>query len=695
MNKTNSFLARLKETARKSVVGHDTDGREQLIRLLDEAGNDPRYRPVLDSLCIRFGLYPYVSNSARDLTAGESISVELHRSKEKHFPLLHSEQAAVLNRLIDGHNVVLSAPTSFGKTKILESLLLEKQDWTTVIVIVPTIALMDELARRLSKSVPNYKIVTHSTQERGNKTLYLLTQERFLDIGVEQKIDFFMIDEFYQLSKETLDSRAVALNIAWRKLRESEAQFYLAGPAVKSLSNGVSYELRNSFYYSDFKTVAVDYIDRSSVQKENRLNDLVGLTKELDGPTLVFVSAVRRAVNVAIELGRVNNPNARSGLVHEFAAWLKENFTENWQVAEALSMGVGVHYGALPRGVQRLMVRLFDSGDLRILCCTSTLIEGVNTSARNIVIYDKEINRKRIDYFTFQNIVGRAGRMGKYYVGKVVTYMACPEPAELAVDVPIESQPEHAPDSLLVQVSASERKSSTEERLKQYLTNPCLPLWLIRKNSGYSPERQIEVAQMLIDDPGLLNSMQWSGVPTWEQQLNFFELILKLLGPEQRRGMSARKAGAMVGACRKNSLDLGSLIRDQVQYKRKDQGVSEMIDEILSFQRNWMGFKIGSAGAVLESIVSYLSADEEFISYSSFLTDIENLFLPTNLALLDEQGFPLPLIQKMIKLGLVGADGLDQTLERTYEFCKAHLDLDCFTDFEKWIIRDWMDVYAS
>ena len=589
--------------------------------------------------------------------------------------------------------MVLSAPTSFGKTKILESLLLEKRDWTTVIVIVPTIALMDELARRLSKSVPDYKIVTHSTQERRYKTLYLMTQERFLDIEVEQNIDFFMIDEFYLLSKETLDSRAVALNIAWKRLRESKAQFYLAGPAVKALSNGVSYELRNSFYYSDFKTVAVDYIDRSFVQEEDRLNDLVSQTKELDGPTLVFVSAVRRAVNVANELGRFSNLNDQSGLVRNFAAWLKENFTDDWQVAEALSLGVGVHYGALPRGVQRLMVRLFDSGDLRLLCCTSTLIQGVNTSARNIVIYDKKISRKRIDYFTFQNIVGRAGRMGKYYVGKVVTYMPCPEPAELAVDVPIESQPDNAPDSLLVQVSSSERKSSTEERLEKYLTNPCLPLWLIRKNSGYSPEQQIEVAQMLIDDPRLLNSMQWSGVPTWEQQLNFFDLILKLLGRDQRGGMKARKARAMVDACRKNSLDLDSLIRDQVRFRRKGQGVSEMIDEILSFQRNWMGFKIGSAGAVLESIVSYLSEGEELVSYSNFLADIENLFLPTNLALLDEQGFPLPLIQKMVKLGLVGADGLDQTLERTYEFCKAHLDR--FTEFEKWIIRDWMDVYSN
>ncbi len=691
MSQEESFLKALRETAALSLVGPEAAGREKLIRLLNMKGDETKYQRILDSLCIRFGLFPYLSSSMEELTAGEAISVEFHRSGEGEYPLLHSEQSAVLNRLLDGNNVVLSAPTSFGKTKILESLLLEKDDWAVVVVIVPTIALMDELDRRLSKNVPQYKIVTHTSQEPGEKTLYLLTQERFLDLDLNDDVDFFMIDEFYHLSAEKLDSRAIALNIAWKKLQETGAQFYLAGPYVKSFTKDVSAELKESFYYSDFKTVAVDFIDRSFVEDSQRLGDLLEQVTTLAGPTLVFVSAVNRAVDVAIKIGQSSPLAPNQEIINHFADWLVTHFTADWKVSKAVRTGVGVHYGSLPRGVQHVMVRLFDSGDLRFLCCTSTLIQGVNTNAENIVIYDKSISRKQIDFFTFNNIAGRAGRMGKHYVGKVISYMPRPEPHEVTVDVPIESQPDDAPGSLLVQIESSERKPSTQEKLDQYYESPILPFWLIRKNSGYSPEQQLEVAKTLIEDSHKLTLMQWTGIPTWEQKDLFFDLILQLLSADQRRGMNTKKALGMLEACRKHSYDLVSLIRHQEKFRRPDQGTSEVIDDILSFQRNWMGFRIGSAGIVLERIVDYLSPDGIEVNYSKYLSDIENLFLPPNLALLDEQGLPLPLIQKMAKMGLGGANGLDEMLEQTYRFCNTHLG--DFTEFELWIVKDWMAKY--
>ena len=56
---------------------------------------------------------------------------------------------------------------------------------------------------------------------------------------------------------------------------------------------------------------------------------------------------------------------------------------------------------------------------LPILICTSTLIEGVNTAAKSVLIYDKAIANRNYDFFTFSNIRGRAGRLGQHHVGKV------------------------------------------------------------------------------------------------------------------------------------------------------------------------------------------------------------------------------------------------------------------------------------
>jgi len=48
------------------------------------------------------------------------------------------------------------------------------------------------------------------------------------------------------------------------------------------------------------------------------------------------------------------------------------------------------------------------------------MIEDINTVAENVVIFDRRRgNNKTIDDFTFRNIAGGAGRMNRYFIGKV------------------------------------------------------------------------------------------------------------------------------------------------------------------------------------------------------------------------------------------------------------------------------------
>ena len=93
--------------------------------------------------------------------------------------------------------------------------------------------------------------------------------------------------------------------------------------------------------------------------------------------------------------------------------WIKENIHEDWILAKSLKYSIGMHHGALPRHLSSSIIDLFDSnrGGVRYLFCTSTLIEGVNTSAKNVVLFDKKKGSKPIDYFDFKNIAGRSGRM--------------------------------------------------------------------------------------------------------------------------------------------------------------------------------------------------------------------------------------------------------------------------------------------
>jgi helicase-like protein len=83
--------------------------------------------------------------------------------------------------------------------------------------------------------------------------------------------------------------------------------------------------------------------------------------------------------------------------------------------------GVAFHYGNMPSLIRLEVERLFRSGKIRFLVCTSTLIEGVNLSCRTIVLRGprKGIGRP-MEAHDFWNLAGRAGRWGDEFQGNII-----------------------------------------------------------------------------------------------------------------------------------------------------------------------------------------------------------------------------------------------------------------------------------
>ena len=111
-------------------------------------------------------------------------------------------------------------------------------------------------------------------------------------------------------------------------------------------------------------------------------------------------------------------PNG-SDVLDEFVEWASNEIHEEWSILKALKKGVLVHHGQLPLGVRMLQLELFDNPDsgYDIMLCTSTLLEGVNTACENIIITKPARNKTEFDAFDFFNLVGRTGRLCKYYLG--------------------------------------------------------------------------------------------------------------------------------------------------------------------------------------------------------------------------------------------------------------------------------------
>ncbi len=690
-----SQFSELQELARYTrQPRRQEEGRDRLIRFLDSYAPSPAYQPIVDSLCIYFGLFPYLNPNRLALSAAEALAFEFHRPaveiRDKEF-VFHAEQALIFYRLLDGESIILSAPTSFGKSVILDALVATGK-WDNLVVIVPTVALIDEVRRRLATFAHRYRLITHPSQDPGQNNVYVLTQERFLELPVEPNVNLFMIDEFYKLGSHSPDDQRMSmLNIAWNRLRASGAQYYLTGPNVDSLAVTLDDGLRESLYVSDYRTVAVDVEDRSFVPDEERIDDLASLWDGLEGSTLLFVSAPARAERTAVEVAQFDSMQEPTGFVGEVAEWLKDNFHPAWRIVEALRRGVGTHTGPMPRSLQRIMIRLFAEADISTLICTTTLIEGVNTSAKNVIIYDKRIDRKPIDYFTFSNVRGRAGRMASHYLGRVITYMPPPQEEPMVVDIPIDSQSSSAPLSSIIQLPEQDLSNESRARLQDVMNQTDLSIATIKANRGFDPELQIEAARLLRSSRALRQNFAWSGYPTNDQARRVLDFGLdNLLAPRQRRGMNINRLWGTMNAVRDTHGDLRELVDRQAAYRFQNEDLSDVVANVLAFQRNWMGFTIPSLLKAIERIFNEVatSLGEALSNYEFYLSQVENLFLPPSLLDLDEYGLPLPLALRFADLGMAEGQAVAEVLPSFIALAKQEAVRSQLSKIELWIVDD-------
>ena len=69
--------------------------------------------------------------------------------------------------------------------------------------------------------------------------------------------------------------------------------------------------------------------------------------------------------------------------------------------------------------IQQEILEQFNNGVFNILFCTSTIVEGVNTDAQNMIILNPSKGRKKLTPFDIKNIKGRAGRYYHCFIGRV------------------------------------------------------------------------------------------------------------------------------------------------------------------------------------------------------------------------------------------------------------------------------------
>ncbi|ELV8773783.1 DEAD/DEAH box helicase, partial [Vibrio harveyi] len=430
---------------------------------------------ILDHILGELGLFPYVDKS--NSTSKDKFRRSLFTTPHDESKTFHIRQAEVFHRIMNGENVILSAPTSFGKSLIIEALV-ASNEFNNIVIVVPTIALIDELKKKLFKYKDKYKIVTQVSQEPSDRNIFILTQERVLEYSRIESVDFFIIDEFYKLAPVGKnDERCDRLNLAFRALHAKCKRFYMLGPKINGLVSGIEEELRCTFlkfdsyatvatneFYHPLKTTGKDAlvdIERDEILKS--ILTSIGRKEQ----TVIYCKSPQRVSSLMCRLlsaGLLTPDDTNDDL----AEWLADNFHNEWSLVEGVKHGIAYHHAQLPRAVGALIVDLFNESKINILICTSTLIEGVNTNAKNIVIYDDCITKKtKLDMFTFNNISGRSGRMFEHFVGNVYIFGDKPQVELPFIDVPVVTQSENASESLLLHLGEDVHEEN-KNRVKKF-----------------------------------------------------------------------------------------------------------------------------------------------------------------------------------------------------------------------------------
>ncbi|HWY35317.1 MAG TPA: DEAD/DEAH box helicase, partial [Nitrosopumilaceae archaeon] len=239
----------------------EVNGRRLLINVLNNWNKiSPDCSEIWIDLIDASGFYPYLlpklSNKPFKNISGE-LRLGLHQSANLRSKFFHDEQLELLKYLNAGRNVIVSAPTSFGKSLLIEEIVASKQ-FKNLVIIQPTLALLDETRRKLLKYSDDYKLIVRTSQEpdpnKGN--IFLFTAERVNEYHIFPQIDFLVIDEFYKLSGNRDDERSSSLNTAfYYLLKNNNPRFYLLGPNIDSISEGFAEKYNAVFYKSHYSLV--------------------------------------------------------------------------------------------------------------------------------------------------------------------------------------------------------------------------------------------------------------------------------------------------------------------------------------------------------------------------------------------------------------------------------------------------------
>lgn len=673
------------------LSGDEPTARDELIKLLAREKDDRiPYNPLINRLIREVGLFPYldpITSTWEDRYVYEVFKSDIGEEKPV---TLHREQSKLLNGLVHGKSIAVSAPTSFGKSFVIDSFIAIREP-KNVVILVPTIALADETRRRLQRKFSEkYKIITVPDQSLSSMNILVFPQERAIGyINTLESIDILVVDEFYKASKAFDKERSPALIRAIVHLGRIAKQRYFLAPNISDLKDNPFTE-GMEFVRLDFHTVYLEKYDlyKSIGRDQQKKSEaLIQILSNNPGKTLIYAGTytnINKVSNLLIDA--LDSTNRK--LLNEFKSWLARNYDPNWELTRSISLGVGFHNGQLHRSLSQIQIRLFEEEDgIDYLISTSSIIEGVNTSARNIVLWSNKNGKARIDDFTYKNIIGRGGRMFRHFIGQIFILEEPPPEAstQLELEIPEEILGSIDPEKLHFEYSPEQLEAihAYEDEINRLVgsedfdyfrefegfqnSNTQVILGVVR-NIRSNPNKWNGLAYLNSSNPDHWGRILWLLIrlqpQVWETQWTKYVEFVKILSGNWHRSIPDLLEDL-------SALDIG-------------------INDFFKLERNTT-FKLASLLGDVSTIYNRLYPNKA-VDLSVAISRFSHAFLPKVVFQLEEYGVPRMMSRKINSsevIDLENATDIHATLD---EFRKIGYDelvasVGNFDAFESYILR--------
>ncbi|WP_215704232.1 helicase-related protein [Clostridium sp. MCC328] len=657
--------------------------------------------------------------------------VNMYRSKVRNNNILDKSQKSIIDfyQSLDIKRMLISAPTSYGKTFIMREILyLNQEKYKNILLVFPTVALLRENALNMEElnqdKKMGYNVIKSIDREIDcqDRNIFVLTPERAMQLLAQYpniEIDFFFYDEMYKIDEdycndETDDNdekknsyaertfldeaRAKTFRICLYLLSKRVKDYYLAGPNLKREKFGKGmqrYIAENNIQVKEIefeptkrimvkaynKVIDEDYTNLPYIEKpgivkihskvNDRICDVVNYIEQKGyGATILYCTTPAKANEYATKLAENHQGNVvKNERFSEFIEHLKRNYNidgsiNEWSFVNVLEMGFGMHHGKMPKYIQKEILDLFNEGIFNLLFCTSTIVEGVNTNAKNMVVLNHSKGTKELTVFDFKNIIGRAGRYYHNFVGRYFLVDKELEKFEHTEDLTLnfvtyddqELDPVDIDNSEYMDLSDINKnlKHKREEQFKEYLlTND-----IYEKNRLIKREYQEILLRFLLDNNILYNKFyRYLSYPDILMQFTTYHAMNTVLDIFEKSGLLDATIVRRYKAVSNTYCNEGfhGLLRYEIDNARGDKVKHKRIDkaymDAFKTQKDIIEHKIPKILALFETIFSYASLLRRKTLDNFSLSKVSRFYETGVKSYIGEQliefGFPVDAIKRI------------------------------------------------